>query len=145
MSASEEPGSIPSSGLTKKFIGSAVPQNTRPTPMPAENSIANHAALLYSGFEPSGPRRISLYLLKKPIHTQKPTNMVIVRQYSHAKLVLRKLMLPCAASVKDAGKAIPHTQISKVKVMDIINTRFFFSFILITFVALCAAFRQSPH
>lgn len=71
--------------------------------------------------------------------------MVIVRQYSHAKLVLRKLMLPCAASVKDAGKAIPHTQISKVKVMDIINTRFFFSFILITFVALCAAFRQSPH
>ncbi len=50
-------GASPSGGFTKCEIGSAAPQNTRPMPMPAANSIDIQLALEKSGSASSPPMR----------------------------------------------------------------------------------------
>ncbi|MNM85376.1 hypothetical protein D3C81_974880 [compost metagenome] len=50
-------GVRPSGGVTKCDTGSAAPQNTRPMPMPAANSIDSQLAREKSGSASSPPMR----------------------------------------------------------------------------------------
>ena len=63
-------------GLPKCESGSAAPQNTRPMPMPAAKSIANHDVREYSGSASSGPKIVSPFREKaraKPTTTNRAT------------------------------------------------------------------------
>ena len=80
------PASIPGIGFEKCARGSEIPQNTRPTPMPAPNSMANQDTVEYSGLESSGPSLIFPHLLNA-IATEKITNAVMAIRYSQAEII----------------------------------------------------------
>ena len=70
-------------GLPKCESGSAAPQNTRPMPMPAAKSIANHDVREYSGSASSGPKIVSPFREKADDDEQGDRQDVIPADVPH--------------------------------------------------------------
>ena len=119
--AASVPASIPGIGFEKCARGSEIPQNTRPTPMPAPNSMANQDTVEYSGLESSGPSLIFPHLLNA-IATEKITNAVMAIRYSQPKLLVRNEYAAFETTVKLALKATAHIAMIMVIASETTNT-----------------------
>ena len=87
-------------------MGSATPQNSSPTPMPALNSIAIHEAVLNSGLS-SGAPSFSFPYLPKASHSESTTKALTLTMKNQSIERKAKPVRAAVYSPSDSGSAMP--------------------------------------
>src|SRR5690606_33846977 len=120
--ASSDPGSTPttSGGVVRWLNGSETPENTRPIPMPAENSIANHENSENSGRSSSRPSR-TLPTLDNAAHTQNSSIAVTTMMYHQPTLTPMESLRSVKACVASSPYLAPN-QMAKANAVPITTT-----------------------
>ena len=109
-------------------MGSATPQNTRPTPMPQPKSMANQVLVLYSGLESSGPSFMPP-CLESAITMANTTKANMTAMYSQPKFTVKNENMALETAENASLKPTAATMITAQIASDTIKTVFepFFS------------------
>jgi len=117
-----------------------MPQNTRPTPMPQPNSMANQDMSEYSGFESSGPS-LMFPQRENAMASTNTTNASMTTRYSQPKSTVRKAKTASETTVKFSLNAMAHTAMIAHSMSETRKTGFLNSFFFMRNLVLSAIYR----